>query len=325
MPLFLIGFPKNCSISAGNLEELIKLSGGVNLWDNTWLVDFDVIPDYIRSALILTDASFVIPAETAGAYYAVSRRCSVEARSFFSERLAPNLTEPHDGERHVVARYFGQGDKWFEPIVSRFKIERARSSAPTRLCYVMSEEGSDKALGWHNYTPFYMHLFATLPAPVNTVFEVGIGSNDITVPSNMGADGRPGASLRGWQRFFPQAKVYGADVDPKALFGEGRIETFLVDQTVPDSFDQLWSELQGTSIDIFIDDGLHTFEAAKTTFDKSFGMVRKGGYYIIEDVAIHERDKIFNYISSCGYSGVEANLLHPTNKNDNCLIVIRAN
>lgn len=159
MPLFLVGFPKGDSFAVENLEALMKLNGGVNLWDNTWLVDLDGVPSHIMNALILTDASFMLPANSAGAFYAVSRRCSVEARSFFSERLAPNLTEPHDGERHAIARYFGQGESWFEPIVSRFRSERTRSSAPTRLCYVMAEEGSDKSLGWHNYTPFYMQLF----------------------------------------------------------------------------------------------------------------------------------------------------------------------
>ena len=38
------------------------------------------------------------------------------------------------------------------------------------------------------------------------------------------------ASLYMWQEYFPNAEIFGADVDKRILFNEGRIKTYFVDQ-----------------------------------------------------------------------------------------------
>ena len=53
------------------------------------------------------------------------------------------------------------------------------------------------------------------------IFEVGLGTNNVDVPSNMGKDGKPGASLRAWRDYFPNA-----DIDTRILFKEDKIQTF---------------------------------------------------------------------------------------------------
>jgi hypothetical protein len=117
------------------------------------------------------------------------------------------------------------------------------------------------------------------------IFELGLGTNNPDAPSNMGVFGAPGASLRGWRQLFPQALVYGADVDREILFQEDRIKTFYCDQLDRSSIRELWShpDLRGGA-DIIIEDGLHTFEANVSFLEGSLDHLRPGGIYICEDI-----------------------------------------
>jgi hypothetical protein len=101
----------------------------------------------------------------------------------------------------------------------------------------------------------------------------------------MGEIGRPGASLRGWRDLFPQALIYGADIDRNILFESDRIHTFHCDQLDASSIRALWSrpELQG-GVDIIIDDGLHTFDANVSFLEGSLGQLKPGGIYAVEDI-----------------------------------------
>jgi hypothetical protein len=158
--------------------------------------------------------------------------------------------------------------------------------APTQLCRVMTRHGSDKGHGWHNYTTVYSVLFEELRQQRLRIFELGVGTNNPARASSMGANGRPGASLRGWREFFPQALVYGADIDHDILFEEDRIKTFYCDQCDGGAIRNLWAQpgLREAGMDIIIDDGLHTFEGNRSFFEGSLGQLRAGGFYVIEDI-----------------------------------------
>jgi hypothetical protein len=137
----------------------------------------------------------------------------------------------------------------------------------------------------------------------------------------MGVHGIPGASLRGWREYFPDARIYGGDIDRRILFEEKRIQTFFMDQTRPETIRRLWNSLLETRFDVFIDDGLHGFEAAQATFDASFDRVRSGGLYIIEDVNVKEAGRYLDMIAARGCNGLSIEIFHPTNSIDNCLVV----
>jgi SAM-dependent methyltransferase len=156
--------------------------------------------------------------------------------------------------------------------------------APTKLCRVMTKYGSDKGRA-HNYTAVYSALFKTRYAESVRILELGLGTNNPDVPSNMGEFGTPGASLRGWRELFPHAVVYGADIDSRILFQEDRIKTYHCDQLDRSSICELWSrpELRG-GMDVIIDDGLHTFEANVSFLEESLDHLRPGGIYICEDI-----------------------------------------
>jgi len=94
----------------------------------------------------------------------------------------------------------------------------------------------------------------------------------------------PGGSLKMWRDYFPNATVYGADIDKDILFNTERIKTFYVNQLEKNSIDKMWDNIAVNNFDIIIDDGLHTYEAGKCMFDNSFDKLRDGGIYIIEDV-----------------------------------------
>jgi hypothetical protein len=144
--------------------------------------------------------------------------------------------------------------------------------------------GSSK-LGWpsHTYTEFYERYFKGREQNVGFVLECGIGTNNPALISTMGTSGSPGASLRLWRDFFPNAEVVGVDIDADILFQEDRIRTFQLDQTNRQATSGLLTRL-GFQFDLIVDDGLHTFEAGVAFFESSFPFLRPNGLYVIEDI-----------------------------------------
>ena len=101
-------------------------------------------------------------------------------------------------------------------------------SKSTPLCEIMGRNLSDKGhininTSHHNYTTFYYSIFKDLCNKKLRVFELGLGTNNINIKSNMGKDGRPGASLYGWSEFFPNSEIFGADIDSEILFNTDKI------------------------------------------------------------------------------------------------------
>jgi hypothetical protein len=156
---------------------------------------------------------------------------------------------------------------------------------PTEMCRVMTLYGSDKGQGWHNYTTIYSALFGKLRDQPLRILELGLGTDNPELASSMRGNGCPGGSLRGWRKLFPQALVYGADIDRHILFEEEHIKTFYCDQLDRVSIRDLWSQppLQD-GCDIIVDDGLHTFEANVSFLDASLEHLHRGGFFVIEDI-----------------------------------------
>ena len=164
----------------------------------------------------------------------------------------------------------------------------------TPLCEIMGRNRSDKGSiniesSWHNYTTFYYSIFKDLHEKQLRVFELGLGTNNINIPSNMGSGGRPGASLFGWSEFFYNSYIFGADIDSDILFNTDKIKTFYCDQTNPEIIKKMWSEpdLQD-NFDIIVEDGLHTFNANVSFFENSIHKLKPNGYFIIEDILKRE-------------------------------------
>lgn len=160
----------------------------------------------------------------------------------------------------------------------------------TPLCEIMGKCNSDKGslnieYSWHNYTTFYYSIFKDLREKKLRIFELGLGTNNLNIPSNMGEDGTPGASLFGWSGFFFNSRIFGADIDTDILFNTDKIKTFYCDQTDPEIIKKMWNEPElQDNFDIIIEDGLHTFNANVTFFENSIHKLKPNGYFIIEDI-----------------------------------------
>jgi SAM-dependent methyltransferase len=199
---------------------------------------------------------------------------------WYLSRYVPLLATSHVFKRMPEVRGFGAAPTT-SPLAKR--LQSVNLLAPTKMCRVMSKYGSDK--GGHKYTPLYSALLQERGKQALRIFELGVGTNNPSAPSNMGAFGAPGASLRGWRELFPHAQVYGADIDRDILFQEDRIKTFYCNQLDRSSVRAVWShpELQGGA-DIIIEDGLHTFEANVCFLEESLEYLRPGGIYVTEDI-----------------------------------------
>ena len=171
------------------------------------------------------------------------------------------------------------------------------STLSTPLCELMGNYKSDKgnkdiAHSWHNYTLIYYNLFRNFQDSQLRIFELGLGTNNENIPSNMGSGGNPGASLYGWSDFFPNSQIFGADIDKDILFATDKIRTFYCDQTNPDAIKSMWNEAElQENFNIIIEDGLHTFEANVCFFENSIHKLKVNGYYIIEDILTSDLDR----------------------------------
>lgn len=160
-------------------------------------------------------------------------------------------------------------------------FENTGKDASEALKVLLDQYGSDKA-NKHNY---HVLLGAILKDPdqVTAILEVGLGTNNTDVVSNMNKGGKPGASVRAFRDFLPNAQVYGADFDKRILFSEDRIQTYFVDQTDPKTLAELGDQIP-QECDLVIDDGLHSPHANIATLTFGMGKIKVGGWVVVEDI-----------------------------------------
>lgn len=176
----------------------------------------------------------------------------------------------------------------------------------------------------HTYADFYSRLFSHNRSNVKKVFECGLGTNNPDLLSSMGISGKPGASLRIWRDFFPNAVVYGADIDTAVLFEEDRIKTNYIDQLDPEAIKAYWDATGENDFDFMIDDGLHTFEAGVTLFSNSIDKLSATGIYVIEDVRATDLLLFKDFFQNKKYAVEFVSLFRPSHPlSDNSLVVVR--
>ena len=181
---------------------------------------------------------------------------------------------------HTWSHYYRQGE---DTNTLETHYPEISTSHPTDLCQIMNNCGSDKGRGWHNYTRVYHAIFKD--KQVKNIFELGIGTTDENLTSNMGPEGIPMASHRGWRNYFEGANIYAADIDASVVKTEERIYAYQCDQTNTGSIEALWSQPTiPKTFDIIIDDGLHEFAANTHFFEHSIHKLKAGGIYVIEDI-----------------------------------------
>ena len=222
-----------------------------------------------------------------------------------------------------------------------FQISQERSFTISRnirqsdFSILASRFGSDKdgILGaenpfiWppHTYGTLYEFLFGHRRDSIKNVFECGIGSANTEIESNMGLNGRPGASLRLWREYFPNSEITAVDIDERALITESRINSYQLDQTNEKSIQDFWALHPNLFFDLMIDDGLHNVHAGMTLLRNSIGRLKHSGHYIIEDVSVNDLASFSEELCKGNFDFYVVTLSRSKEYGfDNNLIVIRA-
>ena len=189
------------------------------------------------------------------------------------------------------------------------------------LSHLLSKNGSDKSTK-HNYDEFYFEFLRKIKNNSGLVVEIGIGTNNPLIPSTMGVNGVPGASLRSFRDFLPNMQILGADIDKEILFNEERIETFYLDQKCFNSFIPIINRIRESSsggIDFVVIDGLHQPLTDLISCRALLPHLKIGAKLFVEDVIPNSTNdfvwklanKIFNekYFSLKIHSSKSANLI----------------
>lgn len=199
----------------------------------------------------------------------------------------------------------------------------------TDLCEIMNRHGSDKGSGHHNYTKVYDILFSPMRTKNLNVLEIGIGTVNPNLPSSMaGKPGgyNPGSSLRGLEEYFPNAQIFGADIDRDILFNTERISTFYLDQTSDNSLNELIN--RNIKFDIIIDDGWHYFPNNFQVMTRLYTLLNPGGIYVIEDIMHNQYDRtcensqFIQTITAAGDTYQYLQIPNPQNIHDNNLFIV---
>jgi len=123
--------------------------------------------------------------------------------------------------------------------------------------------------GKHNYTPFYFELFGKHRENVTKLLEIGVAE---------------GAGVRMFRDFFPNATIYGAEIEKKRVIKEDRIKVYHCDQSSKEDIARLLSKT-GKDLQIVIDDGSHVAVHQIYSCIEIMSQLEGDPIYIIEDVA----------------------------------------
>jgi len=120
----------------------------------------------------------------------------------------------------------------------------------------------------HSYIPVYENLFRNRYETAQNVLEIGVFD---------------GGSIKLWEDSFPNAQIYGLDVDMKrnrCKFGK-RVHLLQGDAYNQAKLQEL---LQNVALDVAIDDGPHTLQSMIAFLKLYFPKLSVDGVLVIEDV-----------------------------------------
>ena len=151
---------------------------------------------------------------------------------------------------------------------------------------LFKEHTGESILKWSNYGDIYDKHFAPFrDQPIN-ILEIGV---------------LRGGSMRMWEKYFPNANIFGIDIDKDCLqYQSDRTKIFIGDQSDVSFLRNVKAKIP--RVDILIDDGSHRAKDQKITFEEMYYHVRKPGIYLIEDIELNywpskDKDKPDNFMT----------------------------
>ncbi len=141
------------------------------------------------------------------------------------------------------------------------------------LLELMQKHKTDKAE--HRFDIPYGFFFDDLRHQVKAVLEIGV---------------KRGASLRVWEEYFPEAKIFGIDINPKySRSASERSRVFIGSQTDGDVLRQV-SAAADFRFDLIVDDGSHMADDQVGTLKYLWPFLKPPrGIYALEDLHAHVR------------------------------------
>jgi SAM-dependent methyltransferase len=121
----------------------------------------------------------------------------------------------------------------------------------------------------HSYIPIYEALLGPIRSTARAVLEIGVGPQAL--------------SLQMWREFFPNATIFGIDVDSLWEVTPDRIQFVL-----GDAYSAVPTEIASRQYDLIIDDGSHALHDQLTVIEKYRPLLAPGGLLVIEDVVAIE-------------------------------------
>jgi hypothetical protein len=145
------------------------------------------------------------------------------------------------------------------------------------LLEIANKHKTDK--GQNGYTTFYEKYFEPLRNKKINILEIGVKREIDYPPFSKGA-----CSLKTWKEYFPNANIYGLDIDPmNKKYEEERIQIYIGNQGDTEFLNRIGEEVG--HFDIIIDDGAHVNTLTIKAWEGLFPYLAPNGLYIIEDLA----------------------------------------
>jgi hypothetical protein len=121
----------------------------------------------------------------------------------------------------------------------------------------------------NNYFDVYERHFSRYRNTSVIILEIGVSQ---------------GVSLQMWKSYFGEnSKIYGIDIEPRCKeLEEKNIEIFIGSQSDRKFLKEVKEKIG--QVDILIDDGGHTMKQQIISFEELFGIVKKDGIYLCEDL-----------------------------------------
>jgi len=142
------------------------------------------------------------------------------------------------------------------------------------LSEIFKDSGSDKGTV-HSYPEVYEQILAPYRDKPGDVLEIGV---------------LWGESLRAWEEYFTEARVWGVELNPHPLGGQVDLEPFMAegghnvvfgDATSRADVEAAFSHIRFNAV---IDDASHEVGAQIKTYWNFRSLMASGGVYVIEDI-----------------------------------------
>lgn len=166
----------------------------------------------------------------------------------------------------------------------------------------------------HSYISIYDQVFKPFRDREINVLEIGLFN---------------GYSMKMWEQYFKNAKVYGIDcsdqphggmADLRPMIAEGTHNIIIGDATSKEDIEKHFGQIK---FSLIIDDGNHNIGSQLETFNLLKDKLEPDGLYVIEDLENLERDQDLFWKMGDGLSIEIVDLRPQKNRFDDVLVLIR--